>query len=87
RLTGISIAYADLIRSRVGVAQTIVETFTLTDIGSDSSTLRHQITNSRAFKSVVVVNRDGLLADGETTLRPNPAQSLALEAGQTILMP
>lgn len=86
RLAGVSSLYADVIRSRVGVAETIVETFTVNDIGYDSSTLRHQVTNSRAFKSVVVVNRDGLLADGETTLRPSPAQSLALEAGQTILM-
>src|SRR3569833_1944462 len=87
RLTGVSSLYADVIRSRIGVAETIVETFTFGDIGPDSSELRHQITNSRAFKSVVVVNRDGVLADGETTLRPSPAQSLALEAGQTVLMP
>ena len=87
RLTGVSSLYADVIRSRIGVAETIVETFTVGDIGPDSSQLRHQITNSRAFKSVVVVNRDGVLADGETTLRPSPAQSLALEAGQTVLMP
>jgi len=87
RLTGVSSLYADVIRSRIGVAETIVETFTVNDIGADSSLLRHEVTNSRAFKSVVVVNRDGLLADGETTLRPSAAQSLALEAGQTILMP
>ncbi len=87
RLTGISTVYANLVRDRIGVAETIVETFTLNDIGSDSSVLRHQVTNSRAFKSVVVVNRDGLLANGETTLRPSAAQSLALEAGQTVLMP
>jgi len=87
RLLGVSSLYADVIRSRIGVAETIVETFTAGDIGPDSSQLRQRITNSRAFKSVVVVNRDGLLADGETTLRPSPAQSLALEAGQTILMP
>ncbi len=87
RQTGISTLYADLIRSRLGVAETIVETFTVNDIGSDSSNLRHQVISSRAFKSVVVVNRDGLLANGETTLRPSPAQSLALEAGQTVLMP
>src|ERR1700755_2484325 len=87
RLTGVSSLYADVIRSRIGVAETIVETFTVGDIGHDSSPLRHKITTSRAFKSVVVVNRDGVLADGETTLRPSPAQSLALEAGQTVLMP
>jgi hypothetical protein len=87
RLSDVSSLYADVIRSRIGVAETIVETFTVGDIGPDSSILRHQVTSSRAFKSVVVVNRDGLLADGETTLRPSAAQSLALEAGQTILMP
>ncbi len=87
RLMGVSSLYADLIRARIGVAATIVETFTVTDIGSDSSQLKHHVTHSRAFKSVVVVNRDGLLADGKATLRPSPAQSLALEAGQTILMP
>lgn len=87
RLLGVSSLYADVIRSRIGVAETIVETFTVADTGPDSSQLRQQVTNSRAFKSVVVVNRDGVLADGETTLRPTSAQSLALEAGQTILMP
>jgi diguanylate cyclase (GGDEF)-like protein len=87
RLGGVGSLYADVIRSRIGVAETMVEIFTVNDIGSDSSTLKHLVTNSRAFKSVVVVNRDGLLADGETSLRPSPAQSLALEAGQTILMP
>src|SRR5882762_7271713 len=87
RLTDISSVFADVIRARIGVAETLVETFTVNDIGSDSSLLRHEVANSRAFKSVVVVNRDGLLAGGETTLRPSPAQSLALETGQTILMP
>ncbi|MBS0422307.1 MAG: EAL domain-containing protein [Proteobacteria bacterium] len=87
RLLGVSSLYADVIRSRIGVAETIVETFTIGDLGPDSSRLREQIAHSRALKSVVVVNRDGVLAGGETTLRPSPAQSLALEAGQTILMP
>ena len=87
RLTDVGSLFADVIRSRIGVAETLVETFTVNDIGSDNSNLRHEVANSRAFKSVVVVNRDGLLADGGTTLRPSPAQSLALEAGQTILMP
>jgi diguanylate cyclase (GGDEF)-like protein len=87
RMAGVGSWYADLIRSRIGVAQTIVETFTVGDVGTDSAQLRRQITNSRAFKSVVLVNHDGVLADGETTLRPNPAQALALEAGQTVLMP
>jgi diguanylate cyclase (GGDEF)-like protein len=87
RLTDVSSLYADVIRSRIGVAETMVETFTVTDIGSDSAALKHEVANSRAFKSVVVVNRDGLLANGGTSLRPSAAQSLALEAGQTVLMP
>jgi diguanylate cyclase (GGDEF)-like protein len=87
RLTDISSLFADVIRARIGVAEALVETFTVKDIGPDSSSLKHEAANSRAFKSVVVVNRDGLLAGGETRLRPNPAQALALEAGQTILMP
>ena len=86
RLVDISSLFADVIRARIGVAETLVESFTLNDIGSDSSILRHEVANSRAFKSVVVVNRDGLLSDGGTTLRPSPAQSLALATGQTILM-
>src|SRR5579872_6600134 len=86
RLTGISSLYADAIRSRLGVAETMVETFTANDVGHDSA-LKRQLVSSRAFKSVVLVNRDGLLAGGQTALRPNGAQFLALEAGQTILMP
>jgi diguanylate cyclase (GGDEF)-like protein len=86
RLTDVSSLFADIIRARIGVAETMVENFTVTDIGSDSAVLRHAVANSRAFKSVVVVNRDGLLANGGATLRPSAAQSLALEAGQTILM-
>src|SRR6266568_4054123 len=86
RLTDVSSLFADVIRARIGVAETLVETFTVNDIGPDSVILRHEVANSRAFKSVVVVNRDGLLAGGGTTLRPSPAQALALETGQTILM-
>src|SRR5579863_4333701 len=87
RLTGVSSLYAEVIRSRLGVAESIVETLTANDVGYDSAALKQQVSNSRAFKSVVVVSRDGLLAGGETALRPSPAQLLALEAGQTILMP
>ncbi len=87
RLTGVSSLYANVIRSRLGVAETIAETVTANDVGYDSATLKQQVSNSRVFKSIVVVNRDGLLAGGETTLRPSAAQLLALEAGQTILMP
>jgi len=87
RLTAVSSLYADVLRSRVGVAETIVETVTARDVGHDGASLKQQIINSRAFKSVVVVNQDGVLRGGATTLRPSPAQLLALEAGQTVLMP
>ena len=87
RLGDIGSLFADVIRARIGVAEALVETSTVNDVGSDSSLLKHEAANSRAFKSVVVVNRDGVLSGGETRLRPNPAQALALEAGQTILMP
>jgi diguanylate cyclase (GGDEF)-like protein len=87
RLTDVSSLFADVIRARLGVAEALVERFTISDIGTDDSVLRHEVANSRVFKSVVVVNRDGLLFGGDTRLRPSPAQSLALDAGQTILMP
>ncbi len=86
RLTGVSQAYARSLRSRLGAAETIVQTLTARDVGYDGLALKQQVGNSRAFKSVVVVDRDGLLAGGDPTLRPNPAQVLALEAGQTIVM-
>ncbi|HZO22318.1 MAG TPA: EAL domain-containing protein, partial [Steroidobacteraceae bacterium] len=76
-----------LIKSRLGVAETIVEAFTANDVGSESSTLERQAGNSRVFKSVVITDSEGLLAGGEAVLRPSPPQLLALEAGQTVLMP
>jgi len=87
RLRGVSSLYAAVIRSRIGVAETIVEDVTANDVGADTSTLKNQLINSRAFKSVVVVSRDGLLEGGEMRLRPSTAQLQALEAGQTVLMP
>jgi diguanylate cyclase (GGDEF)-like protein len=86
-LSGISHLYSEVIKSRLGAAETIVLTLTAGDVGFDGSVLKQQVTNSRAFKSVVVVDRDGVLAGGETTLRPSAAQLLALGAGQTVLMP
>src|SRR5262245_13187230 len=82
RLGGTSLAYARGLRSRLGGAETIVQTLTARDVGFDGSALKQQIVNSRAFKSVVVVDRDGLLSGGDAALRPNAAQLLALEAGQ-----
>jgi diguanylate cyclase (GGDEF)-like protein len=86
-LSGISHLYSEVIKSRLGAAETIVLTLTAGDVGFDGSVLKQQVTNSSAFKSVVVVDRDGVLAGGETTLRPSAAQLLALGAGQTVLMP
>jgi diguanylate cyclase (GGDEF)-like protein len=79
--------YSVILRSKLGATQTLLETLTGRDVGYDGSSLKQQVANSRAFKSVVVATRDGLLAGGEATLRPSPAQLLALETGQTVLMP
>ena len=87
RLERGSSRYADVIRYRVGAAETIIQSLTHRDVGYDGSALKQEVANSRAFKSVVVVDRDGLLAGGETTLRPNRAQLLALETDQTVLIP
>ncbi|MEP7246857.1 MAG: hypothetical protein ABI885_24685, partial [Gammaproteobacteria bacterium] len=55
RLTGVSQAYARSLRSRLGAAETIVQTLTARDVGYDGSALKQQIVSSRAFKTVVVV--------------------------------
>ena len=87
QLASVSDLYSEVIRSRLGAAETLVLTLTAGDVGYDGAALRRQLANSSAFKSVVVVDRDGLLAGGETTLRPSPAQLVALEAGETVLLP
>ncbi len=79
--------YAVVLRSKLGAAGSIVQTLTDRDVDYDGSSLKQKAANSPAFKSVVVVDRDGLLAGGETALRPSAAQLLALETGQTVLMP
>src|ERR1044071_3934821 len=56
RLTGVSQNYARSLRSRLGAAETIVQTLTARDVGYDGSALKQQIVNSRAFKSAVVVD-------------------------------
>src|SRR5690349_22531257 len=81
QLSGFSHLYSEVIRSRLGAAETIVLTLTAGDVGYDGAALKRQVANSGAFKSVVIVDRDGLLSGGETTLRPSPAQLVALEAG------
>ncbi|HEU4623437.1 MAG TPA: EAL domain-containing protein [Steroidobacteraceae bacterium] len=86
RLQGASQAFARSLRSRFGAAETLVQTLTSRDVGYDGSALKQQIVNSRAFKSAVIVDRDGLLAGGEATLRPTPSQLLSLEAGRTVVL-
>ncbi len=87
RYSRASSLYGVIIRTKIGSAETIVQTLTDRDVGYDGSALKQEVANSRAFKSVVVVDRNGLLAGGETALRPSAAQLLALETGQTVLMP
>jgi len=86
QLGGYSRLYSEVIRARLSAAETIVLTLTAGDVGYDGVALKQQVANSNAFKSVVVVDRDGLLSGGETTLRPSPAQLVALEAGETVLL-
>jgi diguanylate cyclase (GGDEF)-like protein len=86
QLGGYSRLYSEVIRARLGAAETIVLTLTAGDVGYDGVSLKQQVANSNAFKSVVVVDRDGLLSGGETTLRPSPAQLVALAAGETVLL-
>jgi diguanylate cyclase (GGDEF)-like protein len=85
-LAGISHLYSEVIKSRLGAAETIVLTLTAGDVGYDGAAIKRQVANSSAFKSVVVVDRDGVLASGDTTLRPSAAQVVALEAGETVLL-
>jgi hypothetical protein len=86
RLIGVSQAYARSLRSRFGAAETLVQNLTARDVGYDGSLLRQQIVNSRAFKSAVVVDRDGGLVAGSAGFRPTPAQLMALAAGQTVVL-
>jgi len=86
-LAGASRLYCEVIKSRLGAAETIVLTLTAGDVGYDGAALKRQVASSGAFKSVVVVDRDGVLAGGETPLRPSAAQLVALEAGETVLLP
>ena len=86
-LEGTSRQYAEVIKSRLGAAETIVLTLTAGDVGYDGADLKRQVASAGAFKSVVLVDRDGVLAGGETPLRPSAAQLVALEAGETVLLP
>src|SRR5262245_17501384 len=87
RLAQSSHAEAFGIRSRLGAAEAIVQALTVRDVDEDGAALRQQIVNSRAFKSVVVIDRNGVLPRGDAALRPTSAQQLALDAGQTVLLP
>ena len=71
--------YSEVIKSRLGAAETIVLTLTAADVGYDGAGLKRQVASSGAFKSVVLVDRDGVLAGGETPLRPSAAQLVALD--------
>ena len=51
--------YSVILRSKLSNAETIVQTLTDRDVGYDGASLKQDIANSRAFKSVVVVDRDG----------------------------
>src|SRR5260370_25147855 len=51
RLTDVSSLFTDVIRARIGVAETLVETLTVNYIAPDSSRLRHYVANSLAFTS------------------------------------
>jgi diguanylate cyclase (GGDEF)-like protein len=86
RYSRVSSLYSVILRSKLSAAETIVQTLTDRDAADDGASLKREIANSRAFKSVVITDRDGLLPGGRSTLRPGPAQLLALEAGQTVLM-
>src|SRR6516162_9800296 len=79
RYSRTSSLYSVILRAKLGAAETIVQTLTDRDGGFDGASLKQAIANSPAFKSVVVVDRDGLLPGGETTLRPSAAQLLAME--------
>jgi diguanylate cyclase (GGDEF)-like protein len=74
------------LRSRLGAAEAIVQTLVSRDVGQDGALVRQQIVNSRAFKSVAVLDPSGALGSGKVALRPTPAQRIALEAGQTVLL-
>lgn len=86
RLSVASRVHATELLSRFGAAESIVQSLTAHDVG-DGVSLRDRVINSRAFRSVVVVDRAGLLADGGAQLQPSPAQLLALETGHTVLTP
>jgi len=81
RLAGVTSRNAEMIRSRLGAAATLVEAVTVHDAGYDSSTLK-QVTSSRAFKSVAVVDRNGPLAAGETPLSQPPRSSSHWKPGR-----
>jgi len=78
--------YGELIESRLAAAETMVLTLTAGDVGAEGALLKRQIANASAFKSVVLVGSDGVLASGETLLRPAPLQRVALEAGEMVLL-
>lgn len=87
RLEAMSRGYAAELTARLGAAEVMVDTLTAADAGGEGAHVKQQIVGSRAFKSVVIVPRNKPLPEGMTALHPSPAQELALETGQTVLLP
>src|SRR3712207_3408305 len=87
RLEAMSRGYAAELTARLGAAEVMVDTLTAADAGGEGARVKQQIVGSRAFKSVVIVPRDQPLPEGMSALHPSAAQELALETGQTVLLP
>jgi diguanylate cyclase (GGDEF)-like protein len=87
RLGASSHVFGEIIRARLGSAETIVQTLTAGDVGSGGALLKQQFARSRPFKSVIVLDHDGLLPGGAKTLQPTPGQFVALEAGEVVIKP
>src|SRR3569833_3180259 len=81
QLSGFSHLYSEVIRARIGAAETIVLTLTAGDVGYEGAALKRLVANSGAFKSVVIVDRDGLLVGGLLVLRLCLALLVALVVG------
>ena len=86
RLEGESRAFANELAARLGSAATLVQSLTAQDVGDRGAGIATQVAASPAFRSLVIVDRDGLLANSGTTLRPSPAQLVSLERGETVLL-
>src|SRR5688572_23986914 len=86
RLEGASRAFASELAARLGAAATLAHALTAEDVGDRGGRIATKVAVSPAFRSFVIVDRDGLLASSGTTLRPSPSQLVALERGETVLL-